>query len=174
MDATRSSPRGAFSLLEVVIAIGVFSTGIVAILAILSTLAREGAQASYARLAANLAPSIATELNRQAALQGFSTFATAVPLQSAAADDGYFFVANGEGVDLRRYDVAETPRRDMFFLIEIRKFGAAPLAYFSGAEYLALNVRISWPYRPLDSNSSGSVVPASARESLNFNMAITK
>lgn len=157
----------AFSLIEVVIAVGVAATGLVVVLALLPGLLQQSAGARHTQVALGLPDAITTELRRMAD-GGFSSFgaraaeftAESSPLQLVAAEDG---------TDLR--DAGTSDGRPAFFLIELHRFPpGSPLSYNASLPYLALQARISWPYRPTGATSSE--VSRESRQRVTFNIAL--
>lgn len=162
----------AFSLIEVVIAVGIFSFGITLVLGLFGSLQRDSSQARAARVGASLASSVVVQLQSRVSSSQLSGLAGALPVITTASDDGLLFVAAADGSDLRAFDAAESPRRDQFFLVEARKFGSGPLVFDPTRASLAVSIRVSWPYRPL--GGTGVATPPEVRESLTFNTAVTK
>jgi hypothetical protein len=168
MTAPVSEQRArAFSLIEVVIAVGVAATGLVVVLALLPGLLQQNSGARHAHTALGLPDAVTIELRRMA-VSGFSSFgarageftAESSPLQLVAAEDG---------TDLR--DASANDGRPAFFLIELHRFPAgSPLSYNASVPFLALQARISWPYRP--TGALASEVARENRQRVTFNVAL--
>ena len=170
-----SSP--AFSLLEVVIAVGIFATAVVTLLALLPATLRESADSLDTQIALRLPGAIETELRRLVAAQGFDALAARIPVMNATPDHGELLVAIGathQGDDVRRLAAGESPVRDQYFLIELQRFGPGPLAYEAAGAVLALNVRVSWPYRQLTPGGLTAARPATERQTLTFTLALNR
>jgi len=164
----------AFSLLEVVIAVGIFATAVVTLLALLPATLRESADSLDTQIALRLPGAIETELRRLVAAQGLDALAARVPVMNASPDRDELLVATHQGDDVRRLAVGERPVRDQYFLIELQRFGPGPLAYDPAGTVLALNVRVSWPYRRLTPGGLTPALPASERQQLNFTLALNR
>ena len=164
----------AFSLLEVVIAVGIFATAVVTLLALLPATLRESADSLDTQIALRLPGAIETELRRQVATQGFDALAARIPIMNASPDHGELLVATHQGDDVRRLAAGENPVRDQYFLIELQRFGSGSLAYDPAGAVLALNVRVSWPYRLLTPEGLAPALPAAERQHLSFTLALNR
>lgn len=169
---TRTGPR-AFSLVEVVIAVGIFAIAIVSVLLVLPTLARRTAETGDALTAQGLPDAIRSELRRLAA-SGFDGFAASVPVMTAAGTEGYRMMAARDGLRLMSVteDDGELAEDERYFAIELWRFSAPPLAFVNGqGGALAVHVRISWPHR-----LPGALEPTALdqREQLTFALAINR
>lgn len=174
MRARGKSAAGAFSLVEVVIAVGVAGISLVVLLGLLASVSREAGQAVARHTALTLADATAVELTALARQAGFDAFAATVPVRSAVADAGLLLVAARDGTQVRRLEVAENPRRDAYFLIEVNRFADGALRFVGDAGAMAVQVRVSWPYRPLVAGGSGEAVPAAERERVEFSVAVNR
>lgn len=169
--------RRAFSLVEVVIAVGLFATAVAVVLALLPALVGQTAAAGESLVAQRLPDPLRLELQRLATSGGFNALAARAPLAATPLSGGLAFVASRDGARLHALDylpptAAETlPEADQFFLIEVWKFPSAPLAYDPNGAVLPLMVRVSWPYR---TPGSVVVVTASSRSQLTFNTALLR
>lgn len=167
----------AFSLLEVVIALGVFATGITVILALLPSLTNQSAQTADELVAQRVPDALRVELQRLATAGGFDALATNVPVMAAPLDGGLDFVASRDGARLHSQTYLPPGAADSlldqekYFLVEVWRFPAAPLAYDASGAVLPLYVRVSWPYRV---SSSGSPVALANRTSITFNIAVNR
>lgn len=164
--------RRGFSLVEVVIAVAVVAVGAVTILSLLPGIARRAADSQDAQVALRLPDAIATELRAQAAQRGFDGLAAGIAVMSSAADEGLLLVAARDGTQVRLLNTAESPVREQFFLIEVRRFASGELVYQSGSAVLPLNVRVSWPYRQMTPTGLTPVTPFAERENVSFSVAI--
>src|SRR3990170_3450498 len=90
--------RRAFSLVEVVIAVGIFSAAIVVVLSLLPSLLRQSADSSDRLIAQRLTDAIVIELDRQALAVGFDGLAATVPVMSAPLENGWSLVAVANGL----------------------------------------------------------------------------
>lgn len=152
----RSLGEGGFTLVEVVIAIGVFAVTIVAVLGLLSPVNRSVASVSDYDKAAALGDAIQTELVRLRDLttsgDKLAVLATLVPasdstqpLQLVASTDGSRVVRLADADNNATASPAGIAASERYFLVEIRQ-QPAPLAYTSGAGFVAVTATIKWPY----------------------------
>jgi hypothetical protein len=166
----------AFTLLEVVIATGVFAIGVVGIIALLPALGREMAMAEEQQAAHGLPDAIRLELRRLAERGGFDALAARIPLENSPLADGLALHAPRSGVFVQSAeylppDAGRLPDEERHFLIEAWRFGSAPLAFVTGGAALPLHVRVSWPYRIA---GSPNPVAAGERRSVSFNLAVAR
>lgn len=169
--------RRGFSLVEVVIAVGVFAAGITVVLALLPSLTNQSAASTEALVAQRLPDAVRMEMQRLAAAAGFDALAANVPVMSAPLDNGLAFVAGRDGARLHALNYLAPAAsealllREQYFLVEIWRFPSPPLAYDAGGAVLPVYVRVSWPYRVAD---DGSPVVVENRSSLGFTCAINR
>lgn len=166
MNARRATP--GFSLVEVVIAIGIFAVGISVIIGLFGPLNRSVAEVSQAGQAARLAEAINIELLR--IRDSFGSSATGTKVERFAAqllnDDAAVLrlVASADGTRVIQEDAAGNasnevppgvPKRDRYYLIVVRRQPATvsdgngdtianPLAY--NGTFFAVTARVEWPY----------------------------
>jgi prepilin-type N-terminal cleavage/methylation domain-containing protein len=164
--------RRAFSLIEVVIAVGVVSVGVVVTLGLLAGMSRQSADADDLQTATQMTGAITAELAGLARQPGFDALVTSIPVMAAGADQGLLFVAARDGTDLRLLAAGEGAGREHYFLIEVRRFPAGPLSYTPGAAVLPLSVRVSWPYRAGGPGALPAAVPFGERQQFNFSLAV--
>ena len=176
MAHRRRQPHG-FSLVEVVLAIGIFALGVTVILGLLSALTRQSAVSADALSALRLPDAACDELQRLVASGGLDALAGQTKPMAAPWPDTLTLVATRDGSQVQTLNYLPPPaegqvREDQqYFLIEVCRFTQAPLAFDSSASVLALHVRASWPYR----TPGSSVVTASAaREQVSYNLAIRR
>ena len=178
MGPVRSSDLGrrrgdGFSLVEVVIAVAVVALGLTAILGLLPGLSRQSADSTDTQTALGLPDALRLELSRRAR-GDFDGFAASLPEMSADPETGLRLVAAKNGGNLRSLDAAETPAADQYFLVVVRRLTAAPLAYDPAAAYLAVNVLVAFPYRPLAPDGLAPASAVAARQSINFNLVLNR
>lgn len=158
--------KRGFSLIEVVIAIGIVAGGVAVVLALLPTLARNSQDATDAQTALRLADAVQVELAREAG-NAFNSFALSIPT------NGIDLVAEKTGINVRSINATDNPVRDRYFLVNVRKFTTGNLAYTEGDAVIPLQVTISWPYRLL---AAGTLLPENSleeRQTVTFNMALS-
>ena len=161
--------RPGFSLVEVIVAIGIVAIVLVALLAAFGPAARSAAAADDTQVAARLAGNIQLELERLQAELGLEGLAAAVPPAGSATP--LLLVATRDGQRVLRADGAAPAadhalnelalpgiaRRDRYFLAEVTQ--QLDLPYAAGAGFLAVSVRVQWPYRL----PAGPPTPGAAR-----------
>lgn len=164
--------RRGFSLIEVVVATGLVAVGVVVVLGLLTNLSGRSTDAADRQTAVQMPETVKVELRRLAVQWGVDGLASAIPVMSGGADEGLLLVASRDGTDLRIADAA--PDRDQYFLLEVRRFAAGPLAFTSEMAALPLQIRVSWPYRPGASAGLLPVVASGDRQFYIFNLAVTR
>ena len=98
----------AFSLLEVVVAVGVFAIGIVAILALFAPAAKSVSANAEAEAAAAVAQALAADLQRRVVLADAEPFAAITALlKKSTAAGGHELTADNARAD---YDIARDPQ----------------------------------------------------------------
>ena len=169
--------RGAFSLIEVIIAVGVFSVAVVVILAMLPTMSRSTADSADGLVAQSLADSARVELTRLVDGGGFDALANRLPEMAAPLVDGLSLVAPRDGRRLYSPDylpppaVGQLPQAEHYFLVEVWRFNQPPLRFDPAAAVLAVYVRVSWPYM---NPGAASATPLSARSQFTFSVSLNR
>jgi type II secretory pathway pseudopilin PulG len=191
MNARRPA-RSGFSLVEVIVAIGLVAVVLIALLAAFGPMARSAGNAADAQVAGRLAGNIQLELERLQAELGLEGLAAAVPPAGSAAP--LLLVATRDGQRVLRADGAALAtdhalnepalpgiaRRDRYFVAEVTQ--QLDLPYVAGAGFLAVSVRVQWPYRqPVGPPTPGATrpeadpsreVPVEERNWMVFNFAL--
>jgi type II secretory pathway pseudopilin PulG len=147
----------AFSLIEVVVAIGILAVTLIAVLGLLASSTRPVGEIADGHVAARLGENIQDELERLKAGLGLDGLATivpaggsAAPLQIVATRDGRR-VLRADGADPAAGQALNDPvrpgiaNRDRYYLAEVTQ--QLDLPYAPGAGFLAVSVRVTWPYR---------------------------
>lgn len=169
--------RRGFSLVEVVIAVGVFAGAIAVVLALLPSLTSRSASFADALVAQRVPDALRVEMQRLAAAGGFDALAANVPVMSVPLDQGLAFVAARDGARVHALSYLPPATGDalllgeQYFLIEIWRFPLAPLAYDAAGAVLPVYVRVSWPYRTANADSP---VALENRSSLTVTCAINR
>jgi hypothetical protein len=177
MATTGTAGEKSFSLLEVVIATGIFAAAVTVLLAFLPALTRQGAASADTLAALRLPDAIRSELQRLASAGGFDNLAgqtapIATPLPATLT-----LVAARDSVLVQALDYLPPPGDEhlaldrQFYLVEVWRFNAAPLAYDASGAVLALHVRVSWPYF---TPGSAGATPLAAREQVTFNVGLNR
>lgn len=151
-----ASRRSAFSLVEVVVAIGLIAGSLVAILGLLAATTNSAAEARDAQGLASLGGGIQCELGRLKNSLGFSGLAAAIPeggspapLRLAGTRDGRRVLcldAADPAADrlLRDPVLPGIAVRDRYFLVELTRIPGMGTAADSG--FVAVSARCLWPY----------------------------
>ena len=165
----------AFSLLEVVLAVGLFALGLVGVVALFTPTARIVDGRGAAARTARLVHAVRLELERfRAAVEVAPDVSPLDQLAAAIGDEGLRLVADRNGERLELENGGGLPPRERYHLILVERRQGA-LAHQDGAGFLALTVSVRWPYRlPLGENEADSI-PASAADAefLTFGFALT-
>ena len=129
-----------FSLIETVIAVGIFAVAVTVILALLPALTRQAADSADALTAQRLPDSVRVELQRQASTD-FNGLAAAVPVMTLPLTNGLSLVAARDGSPLQSVgylpppSAALLPADEHYFHVEVWRFNQAPLNYDSSAAF---------------------------------------
>lgn len=187
MSVARSSTaRRGFSLIEVVIATGIFALAIVAVIGLMGPMTKRAEDVIDSEVAARLSASIQSELERIGFTTGVSLTEGAGALELVANDTGTLVrLVSGSAPADRPPNDAELPgipNRDRYFRILLSR-QTGTLAYdpaTSGA--LALRADVEWPYwipeGPATPNPSSVStdphleVPAPQRQRLSYFFAL--
>ena len=189
------SSRNGFSLIEVILAIGVFALTIVAVIGLLGPIAQQVRDLQDTRVANSLPVPIREELNRV----GFEHF-VAVSSGSTAVAAGAFpsdlsedegepgaclvlygtedgskvVVRGGAGVSPNADGgILEIPEADRYFLVQVFP-ATGSLEYQDGPNgdaHIAFRVLISWPYKT-PGIAAGEFVDFDDRRSFEYHTAI--
>lgn len=162
-------PRG-FSLVEVVIALGVTSVVVIGVLALLPSLIGRSSAASDAERALGMADAITSEIQRIGQQRGYGSLGS-LPPPNENRDVGLLLVAARDSAGVRELGSSNPDGGDEYFLIEIRAHSTAPFVYNPSAAYLVLSARVSWPYR---SSTDGTPTDPRDRHSVMFNVSVNR
>jgi hypothetical protein len=165
----------AFSLIEVIIAVGIFAGTVSVTIALMAALSRQAADSVNSLAAQRLPDAIKVELNRLAA-SGFDNLAGQVPLMSVPLDSGFALVASRDAAGVGSLDYLSSaatriPADEQYFLVECWRFSSEPLRYDAQKAFLALHVRVSWPYHLPGTSAS---VPSADRNQLAFTVSLNR
>ncbi|HTO03755.1 MAG TPA: hypothetical protein VL069_08635 [Opitutus sp.] len=139
--------RRGFSLVEVVIAVGIFTAAVVVVLSLLPSLLGQSADSADRLVAQRLTDAIRIELDRQALAVGFDALAATIPVMSVPLENGWPLVAAANGLRIETAGSGGIANDDQYFLVEIWRFPQPPLSYDAASAVLPLFARITWPYR---------------------------
>ena len=174
----------AFTLIEVVVALGVLAVTVVAVLALQNSISAAVAEVSAHHRAAQLPDAVDVELRRLRDLpvpEGppIHLDALAGMIPSSESPSALRLVASKDGSHVIRESEADDPamelaRRDRFFLIEVRQ-QPAPLNYVREAGYLALTLTLTWPYQIPTGSGPGDAMAANRAQAstMVFHCALT-
>lgn len=163
-----------FTLLEVIIAVGLFVTAVTVIIGLIAGLSRQGAEANDVLTAQRLPEPLKGELSRLAS-SGLDGLANRVPVMASPLAGSLMFVATR---DAARVDSLEylpvtdpLPADEQYYLVECWKFPSEPLRFDGQKAFLALYVRVSWPYR-----LPGATAPATLadRSQVTFTLSLNR
>jgi len=162
---------GSFSLLEVVVAVGLVAVVLVTLLGWFGPAVRSAAAIADAQMATGLPDDIQLELERLESEHGLDGLAAIVP--PSGSDAALRLVATRDGRRVRWADATDPAAdhalddpaspgiawRDRYYLAEVVR--QSDLPFQPGAGFLAVSVRISWPYRlPAGPATPGTTDPA--------------
>lgn len=171
-EMKRARRPSGFSLVEVIIAVGLFAGAIVVVLALLPLLARQASEAAELRVAQQLPDAVRVELQRMVASQGFDAFAAAVPPIGTPLGAGLVLVGSRDGLRVRLASVVPGDEVEAsYYAVDVFRFAQPPLAYDPAAFVLPLQVRVTWPYRV--PGASAPIVPRERRQ-CGFTLAINR
>lgn len=166
------SHRAAFSLVEVVIAIGVVATAVTAVVALLAALSRHASGADQSLAATRLADSVTEALLELAAADGLQSLAMRVPAMTSDPESALLFLSDRSGLELRPATEGGTGADEGFFLVCVRRFGDGPLRLQPDACSAAFNVVVMWPYLVSSAEGAPRRCPPADRERIEFNVAV--
>ncbi len=148
--------ESAFTLVEVIVAVGLLAVTVLAVVAVQGVIGRSVHDASGYERAAQLVDAVTIELSRlrdrPAAIgQPARLDALAAIIPASESPDALRLVASRDGTRVSFESEADSPATcilpsERYFLIEVRQ-QPAPLAYVAEAGYLAVNLRVKWPYQ---------------------------
>lgn len=158
-----------------VIAVAIFAGAVTVLLALLASTLRDSSDAADVQTALRLPGAVEVALRETAAREGLPALAARIPLMDASADRGYLLVATREGEFVRLAGAASggAPLRGEYYLIDVRRFAAGPLAFDAARTVLPLHMRVSWPYRVLVPEGLADPVPSEQRRYVTFNLGLT-
>jgi type II secretory pathway pseudopilin PulG len=183
---------GAFSLVEVVAAIGILAVALIAVLGLMVATVRSGGAITDVDAVARLGENIQGELERLQASLGLAGVTDLIAPRGSGRP--LCLVATRSGQHVRCADdaypaanrVLNDPllpgiaNRDRYFLIEVSQSPGLEAAPASG--FLAVSARIAWPYQlPMGPPTPGATawdadparkVPANERNLVIFNCAL--
>lgn len=170
----RSFGTPGFTLVEVVLAIGVVAVMALSMLGLLPALTRGAAESADRLAAQRLTDSVQVELRRLVTELGFDRLASDVPTMTTPFQPGYPMAAGRDGLRVFAFEsppvvTGRIPTDQQFFSVELWRFSGAPLNDVTVT--LAVQVRVSWPYCVPGSTSP---VPFENRSQFSFNAVINR
>ncbi len=155
-NSPQGRPNQAFTLIEVIVSLGICAFTVVAVAGSLAAITKSGSEIAPRTKAVQLAGAINLELVRMRdGLAGddsrirLDAMADLIP--SSNGEESLRLVASPDGSRIIMEQKADDPvtglaPRDRYFLIEVRRQPGA-LAYRTGAGFLALTTTVRWPYQ---------------------------
>jgi len=172
MKLFRANP--GFTLLEVIIAVGLFVSAVSVIIALIAGLTRQGTDSNDALAAQRLPEPLKVELARLA-LTGLDGLADRVPVMAMPLAGGLAFAASRDSVrvdSLEFLAVADPiPADEQYYLVECWKFPTEPLRFDGQKAFLALYVRVSWPFRL---PGAGAATAPADRSQFTFTLSLNR
>lgn len=156
-------------------AIAVLAVAGVALLGLLPSLARHAREASESLVAQRLPAAVETELVRMAHGGPLGALAGRIGVEGSATTLRLVAARDGRRVEV--LDAATLPAAEQYFLIEVWRFSAPPLAFdATTAAVLPVRVRVAWPFRrPGPTPGTGAIETADAnRGRATFVVAVTR
>ena len=170
--------ESGFSLVEVVIAVGVFGAAVAVILLLLPSLTKQSSESAAALTAQQFGDSLRVELTRVAGVEGFDGLVGSLPVLGSPLAGGRQFVATRDGFRLQSVDqlpaAGAIAPSERYFLIECWKFPNEPLRPDGTKAFLATFVRVSWPYQTGGAGGPIATTPIEGRAQLTFTCAINR
>jgi len=166
----------AFSLVEVVIAVGLFASAVVVTLGMLPALARQATDATDTLTVQRLPDAVRLELERLAVSGGFDALRTNLPLMNAPLTNGLALVASRDGVRLHTVSylppaaASLIPQGEQYFAVEVWSFSPGQFNHDPNA-LLPAYVRVSWPYR---NPGAATDTPLADRQQFTFAVALNR
>ena len=155
--------RCGFSLIEVAIALALFSTSVVVILALMGSLAGRSKEVAESATALNLPAAVESALRTE----GNNTIADVRSFIDAANSH---LIANYQGSQINVGSGGEDKLVDAFYRIDFLEMNSTE--FDSIRELMVpLVVTVSWPYKPVGSNSPTKLED---RSSATFTLAISQ
>ena len=162
LKPSRSARLHGFSLIEVVVAVGIFAIAIVSVIGLLGPINKTVGDVRDFDNASRVVAAVQGELQREAQRIGLETFATTYLNQSAiyASSDGQKVAAGGNT------SVWDSDGEKFFAITLTRNTDLSDPADDDKSGYLAFTIKLSWPaYTPdgqptASSQQSVMVVPA--------------
>lgn len=157
-----------FSLIEVVLAVGIFATVIIGVIGLLGPTVSSVREVVDSTVAVRLADGVDAELRRVgfAGVVSATSGSAIIPLVATA--DGSRLVRESDAGNAFSATPPGIPRDDRYYLVEVSR--AVSPAYNASDGSLVLTIRVSWPYqRP----GLAAPVAVSDRSLFIFSTAIT-
>lgn len=142
-------PR-AFSLLEVIVAVGLFGGAVAVIIGLMGPLSRHATDSLDVLAAQQLSDPLKIELTRLRG-ENLDELAAQIPVMAAPLGGGLAFASPRDAarvvsVEYHKPATDQVLPGEQYYLVECWKFPPGPLGYDPPKAFLALYVRVSWPY----------------------------
>ena len=170
MNTGKKSLSGGFSLVEVVVAVGIFALAIVGVIGLFAPTSRNVANVADNDSASRVVSSIQSALQQSgySRIQQELSLPAPTSYYSTKSNDGNFYIASGNVVKKIDGSTADgVSLSDLFFEFTLlRNTTLSPVSNDATAGFLAFTISLKWPaYLPdgtpvVDSAKSSLVVPA--------------
>ncbi len=181
IDSNYRGRKGAFSLIEVVVALGVFAIAIVGVLGLLSPTSQAVRDTLDGGTASRLAETVNAEIERL----GYSAVVPSALVLSAdvatlSASDARLLYSNRSGSLICKDDSATgdpnyiPPSERYFEILLVRNETLSSVGNDTTAGFVAFAVQTSWPARVNDGTGTAIIVPREERSIFSFNAAVRR
>lgn len=165
----------SFSLIEVIVAVGIFGGAVAVTIGLIAALSRQAADAMDGLAAHRLPDALKVELERLAA-PGFDDLAGRIPPLAVPLDNGLAFAASRDAAEVQSLaylppSAGRIPADAQYYLVECWRFTTEPLGYNAQKAFLALHVRVSWPHRL---TGTAEPVPLKDRSQFTFTASLNR
>ena len=144
------------------------------ILAMLPSMARQVSESTDTQTALRLADAVQSQLRGETVAGKLDALVSHIPVMDKNADSGRLYVAEHDGSNLRLLNANESPLHEQYFLIDVRRYSQASLAYDPAQDFLTVNIVVTWPYRLFMSTTLTVATAAQDRQQETFNVVIPK
>ena len=163
--------------MEVVIAVGIFAGAVSVMLGLLPALARQAGATADSLTATQLPDAIRLELQRVGSSGGFEALVGQCQPLGVPAPATLTLVTDRSAQRVQTLDYLppvngeRIATESRYFAIEVWRYNTEPLAFSPGGQLLALQVRVSWPYRLPGSTTATAL---GDREQITFSLALSR
>ena len=172
--------RSGFSLVEVVVSVGIFAVAIVGIIGLFAPTTKNVAAVADSDASTRAVAAIQSYLKEKASSStGFSDLQTLLGADLNTNGTGYvYYVTKGGDKVVNKDDMSEAtiiPNNNRFFEFSvIRNATLSPVADKDTAGFLAFTINLRWPAYTPTADGLGAVVADSQKSSLIVPAAVTR